>query len=164
MRWLLELPILASLKLLAAGKAGEVKALRGELDGCLRLRIGDSHSLPATAPTGVGSGDFRRNHVVNFFLIRLQIKATNITKRLKAIGMPEKNIQTCLNDFASSAASSEVGGGASGAKWKKYIKMIVVRTLNAKAGAAMRIAGRRRPSAAGNTAAKATTVQPMPPK
>ncbi len=109
-------------------------------------------------------GPSARDRVANFLLIRLQIKAKIITKRLKAIGMPEKNIQTCLNDFASSAASSEVGGGASGAKWKKYIKMIVVRTLNAKAGAAMRIAGRRRPSAAGNTAAKATTVQPMPPK
>ena len=33
--------IRAELKLLAAGKAEEVKALRGELDGYLRLRVGD---------------------------------------------------------------------------------------------------------------------------
>ena len=46
-RWLTSLPpetkkrIRAELKLLAAGKAEEVKALRGELDGYLRLRMGD---------------------------------------------------------------------------------------------------------------------------
>jgi mRNA-degrading endonuclease RelE of RelBE toxin-antitoxin system len=46
-RWLVSLPpetkkrIRAELKLLAAGRAEEVKALRGELDGYLRLRIGD---------------------------------------------------------------------------------------------------------------------------
>ena len=45
--WLISVPpepkkrIRAELKLLAAGKAEEVKALRGELDGYLRLRIGD---------------------------------------------------------------------------------------------------------------------------
>jgi mRNA-degrading endonuclease RelE of RelBE toxin-antitoxin system len=45
--WLTSLPpetkkrIRAELRLLAAGKAEEVKALRGELDGYLRLRIGD---------------------------------------------------------------------------------------------------------------------------
>jgi mRNA-degrading endonuclease RelE of RelBE toxin-antitoxin system len=45
--WLISLPpdrkkrIRAELKLLAAGKAEEVKALRGELDGYLRLRSGD---------------------------------------------------------------------------------------------------------------------------
>jgi len=46
-RWLVSLPperkkrVRAELKLLAAGKAGEIKALRGELDGYLRLRSGD---------------------------------------------------------------------------------------------------------------------------
>lgn len=50
-RWLIPLPpetkkrIRAELKLLAAGKAEEVKALRGELDGYLRLRIGDYRIL-----------------------------------------------------------------------------------------------------------------------
>jgi mRNA-degrading endonuclease RelE of RelBE toxin-antitoxin system len=45
--WLISLPperkkrIRAELKLLTAGKAKEVKALRGELDGYLRLRNGD---------------------------------------------------------------------------------------------------------------------------
>lgn len=46
-RWLVSLPpetkkrIRAELKLLASGKAEEITALRGELDGYLRLRIGD---------------------------------------------------------------------------------------------------------------------------
>jgi mRNA-degrading endonuclease RelE of RelBE toxin-antitoxin system len=46
-RWLVSLPperkkrVRAQLKLLAEGKAEGVKALRGELDGYLRLRIGD---------------------------------------------------------------------------------------------------------------------------
>ena len=45
--WLVSLPpdrkkrIRAGLKLLAAGKAGDVKALRGELESYLRLRSGD---------------------------------------------------------------------------------------------------------------------------
>ena len=46
-RWLISLPpetkkrVRAELKLLAAGKAREVAAFRGELDSFLRLRIGD---------------------------------------------------------------------------------------------------------------------------
>jgi mRNA-degrading endonuclease RelE of RelBE toxin-antitoxin system len=46
-RWLVSLPpdrkkrVRAGLKLLAAGQAEEVMALRGELDGFLRLRSGD---------------------------------------------------------------------------------------------------------------------------
>jgi mRNA-degrading endonuclease RelE of RelBE toxin-antitoxin system len=45
--WLVSLPpdakkrVRAALRLLAAGRAGEVAALRGELDGYRRLRIGD---------------------------------------------------------------------------------------------------------------------------
>ena len=55
--WLISLPpdrkkrIRAELKRLAAGKAEEVKALRSELDGYLRLRVGD-HRIIYHVETG----------------------------------------------------------------------------------------------------------------